>query len=774
MLSRFFFTLSFLGWCVGTIAQPPTSFSDVELKEAEAKFARGDYAGALNAFLVEERKGNTDVLLKYKIGICYFYSPNHKLQATEYFEYVFKNYSDKIPPEVFYYLGRCYHFSYQFVAAINMFNTYLEAYQHKKPLFSDAAKMITLCENANRLYNQPIDNISVSHLDVPVNTSYDDYAAYTSGNNGNYLIFSSSRRKDSFNFVFGNDYVYLPEEVKSKGEDIYMAYRRGIGWTHPYPTDIEGKVCYPLSITQDGKEMLLYKGEDDEKGDIYLASVKRSRWGNLKKLSSRINSKYNERGACFANNGKVIYFASNRPGGYGGYDIYKSYQIAKEEWSEPVNLGPTINTEADEIFPFMHPDNKTFYFSSNGNKSMGGFDILYTVSEGAGWREPVNLGYPINTTFDEICFFQDNSKKYSYLSSNRIVYESIGGYDIIRVFKPEKKIPRTIVSGKIIAQKYGVNQPLSLKVKDIDTGEYQQYIYNPDLKTGRFFMILTPKRNYQITILSENNIEATNLIINIPENTYNYELIQEIDFTPIELLGTSVGEYINIKNIQSKVTKIQDILPQDSVRDNRYDALMHLIEMIIDRKDVQGLANLNELEKPIKDASFAMDTRGNRRIDVDEYYTPLIELVEKALLNADITLIEQLEKPRTEKKSTSILFEDKNNPDKSKKIIKKHSLFFANNKMELEAKQKGELLQIVDFLKNHPNVKAEIQWFSTANDNIPAANLEINKKRATLVCDFLQNNNLNNKQYSIAHKEIMIGQTTSEFSKIDVLIYEDL
>jgi outer membrane protein OmpA-like peptidoglycan-associated protein len=752
-------------------AQPPVFVSEMELKEAESKFSRQDYAGALPVFLIDERKKTNDALLKYKIGVCYFNSTNQKLKATEYFEFVLKNKTNEIPNEIYYYLGRCYHYSYQFIAAINMFNTYLESYQNRKPLFSDVAKMILICDNAAKLYSEPLDNVSVSPLDVPVNTSYNDYAAYTSGNNGNYLIFSSSRRKDSFNFVFGNDYVYLPDELKSRSEDIYMAYRRGIGWTHPYPAELDGKICYPLSITNDGKEMILYKGEDEINGDIFIASVKKSRWGNLRKLSTRINSRYSEKGACFAGNNKVIYFSSNRPGGFGGYDIYKSYQIGKEEWSEPINLGATVNTEVDEIFPFMHPDNKTLYFSCNGRNTMGGSDIFYTISEGAGWKEPSNLGYPINSTFDEICFFQGNDRKYSYVSSNRISDEALGGFDVIRIFRPEKKVPRAMVTGKIIAVKSGTNVPLTLKVKDLDTGEPQQYIYNPDIKNGGFFMILAPKKNYQVAIYYE-GIEVNTLSINIPADTYNYELNHEMDFTPIDLLGAPVGESVSVRNTDSKVTKLQDLSPQDSIRDNRYDALLHLMEMIIDRKDVQGLANLNELEKPIKEA-FLVDTRGNRRGDIDEYYTPLIELVEKALLNADANLLEKLENAQSSKQYSTVLFEDKSNVDKSKKLIKRHAIWFQDTKIDLEAKQKGELLQIIDFLKNQPNIKIEVLWFSTKSETgMLLNNEELSKKRASTICDFLQSNNIATKRFSTIHKELYSNQNDTQ--KLELLIYESL
>jgi len=149
---------------------------------------------------------------------------------------------------------------------------------------------------------------------------------------------------------------------------------------------------------------------------------------------------YNEPGvsnglACFSEDGKTLYFTSNRPGGYGGFDLYKTVFI-NGRWSTPVNLGPDVNTPGDEISPIVR--NQKLYFASDYHKGFGGFDIFESILKGGEWTEVLNLGLPINSAYDEYSYWFDAENNFGYLTSNR--KGGKGGSDIYHVNKMTKKV----------------------------------------------------------------------------------------------------------------------------------------------------------------------------------------------------------------------------------------------------------------------------------------------------------------------------------------------
>lgn len=171
--------------------------------------------------------------------------------------------------------------------------------------------------------------------------------------------------------------------------------------------------------------------------DIYKATATDSGWSAPKNLGRNINTDFWESAPSISPDGNALYFCSNSPDGYGGIDIYVSYKNEKGYWEEAENLGPNINTPADEQAPFIHADNQTLYFASNGWPGFGGSDVFVSRKNKNGeWSKPINLGYPINTFDNEGSISVASNGQDAFMASDRA--DTRGGLDIYKVVLPER------------------------------------------------------------------------------------------------------------------------------------------------------------------------------------------------------------------------------------------------------------------------------------------------------------------------------------------------
>ncbi|MES2140500.1 MAG: OmpA family protein [Bacteroidota bacterium] len=250
----------------------------------------------------------------------------------------------------------------------------------------------------------------VTNLGPTVNTPYDEFSPIISSD-GLMMIFTSSRpvlkadiakKTEGFENVYVsyyNDMVWKWSEAKMLGETINRP----------------GKNNSPIALSNDGQRMLLYRGDPD--GNIYESVLNGDEWSEPVKLPEPINSSKHESSASIAPNGRTIYFVSNRKGGEGKLDIWLCHQDNTGTWGKAENLGATVNTPEDEEGVFIHPDGKTLYFSSMGHNTTGGFDIFKSVFENGSWSEPVNLGNSINTPEDDLFFTLTADGKTGYYST---------------------------------------------------------------------------------------------------------------------------------------------------------------------------------------------------------------------------------------------------------------------------------------------------------------------------------------------------------------------
>lgn len=300
--------------------------------------------------------------------------------------------------------------------------------------------------------------------------------------------------------------LFYTRRVDTYNEDFYGSTRVKNGkWEFAQP--LKGSLNTPQSegammISQDG-EWLVFTGcyRPDSHGgcDLYISYKTKEGWSAAKNLGGRINSEQWESQPCLSPDKRELYFASRRAGGYGGSDIYVSRMQENGEWGTPVNLGPTVNSAADEQCPFIHADNQTLYFTSSFWPGYGDDDIFLTRKQTDGsWSTPKNLGYPINTIDREGTLFITADGKTAYYASER--KDSYGGLDLYSFeLKPSIRPYETRwVTGKVTDKKTGKGIAATLELTDLST---KQIISKVSTDTaGNYLLTLPTGRDYAFTV----------------------------------------------------------------------------------------------------------------------------------------------------------------------------------------------------------------------------------------------------------------------------------
>ncbi len=351
---------------------------------------------------------------------------------------------------------------------------------------------------AQKLQNR---HLAIAELDTIINSANTDHSPVFSVET-NTLMFTSRRNNPSST-------KYDDEQFD---EDIYYTVIKNGKWSEPKVMELfstpENEAT--SSISADGKRMLIYK--DEENGSIYYTQFAAGQWTAPQKFPRPINSRHRETHASMTENGQYIFFSSDRPGGYGGLDIWLCYKINETgQWSEPINLGDKINSKGDEKSPNISEDGHTLYFSSNGRpNSFGGFDIYKTTKNSFGyWEMPQNMGYPINSIGDDIFFSINESTQKAFYTSIR--YESHGVADIFMVdIDTNNRVTNTVNTAYVYN---ATGDPLKddIEINIINTKTKEKAIAKPN-KVGKFVFITEPNSTYRLVIYKDNKIEYEDTI----------------------------------------------------------------------------------------------------------------------------------------------------------------------------------------------------------------------------------------------------------------------
>lgn len=392
-----------------------------------------------------------------------------------------------------FYLGECYHLDMQLEKAKEHYTTFLNQTKGKEDELTNLAA-VRLQQTRNAMKALEIQKKSSLRNFEEINSEYPEYSPVISLD-GKSIYFTSRRpwknnESEGFKDPQFNDYP----------EDIYVSKRSDDGkWSDPKKLDF----CTPdlneatIAVSADEKRIYVYK-DDINNGDIYYSDFSKNRFQEIIALEyEEVNSKYWETHCTVTIDGLQMYFVSDRPGGFGGRDIYRVVKLPDGTWSQPMNLGPKINTANDEDAPFIASDNKTLYFASNGPESIGGFDIFYTVKDDNNqWATPVNLGYPINSTGDDVFFTTTTDGKRGYITSYR--ENGKGDNDIYEVINDN-------LGEKVISVYYGevksisnYKLPENLVINFVEKSDERKNTKVNSFKNGKYFVNLQSCSNYTV------------------------------------------------------------------------------------------------------------------------------------------------------------------------------------------------------------------------------------------------------------------------------------
>jgi hypothetical protein len=377
-----------------------------------------------------------------------------------------------------------------------------------------------MCANAKELIKHPVD-VTFTNIGKEVNSEYADYYPWIPANES--FVAFTSRRKGNVGNLVDYDGYYT--------SDIYISEVKEGSWIkakNAGPTLNTADDEQVVGLTSDGKTMLIYIDHQATFGDLYSSENKGKGFTKAEPYGANVNSKSLETAGSITSDGNILLFASDKPGGVGGTDIYMSRKLPTGEWGEAFNLGPNINTKYNEDFPHLSEDNGTLYFASEGHNSMGGFDIFKSVYDeiDKAWQKPANLGYPINTADDNLTFCVSSSNRDGYVSAVRP--EGNGDLDIYKVTFNAIDERQTVLRGKILTNdsiKSGLETTITITNLRTKMPLDQTFKSNP--KTNKYVIAL-PAGDYSLSVEADGYDILTQEFKFYDKSDYKTEIVKDL------------------------------------------------------------------------------------------------------------------------------------------------------------------------------------------------------------------------------------------------------
>jgi tetratricopeptide (TPR) repeat protein len=496
-------------------AQQSLSSSDKDFFSIGDKlFYEGEFLKALEMYERIWPKDTANIELNYKMGVSNYEIKKFRKKSLQYFKRVK---SDDFP-EANYYLGVLYHAKRDYANALSSFAKYkntpprIELDHNAK----EVDELIEKCYTARLFELSPDPAVKLENMGTRINSAYADYSPLLPADES-FIMFTSRRKNEIHTTLdtYGDNF-----------EDIYISNFSNGNYQPAmlFDTTINSSVhdaCTGLSMN--GESVLFFRTSADMmSGDVYETVKDNNTWLPPTKFGNHVNSPFEiEPSACYSPDNNTIIFSSNRFGGLGGFDLFITKKDEAGNWSEAVNLGPIINTPYNEDAPFISALGDKLYFSSQGHKNMGGYDVFVVDFAADGkFKEPQNLGFPINSVNDDIFFVVNADHSKAYFSTER--EDGFGMQDIYKVSYNDKQ-PVSVYDVFAFDNAETKLGYYAVKVVDVERPN-EIKVYKPNSLSGKITLAVDVTKTYQVSIESFGHeaVELTN---------YKFGLEKELKFT---------------------------------------------------------------------------------------------------------------------------------------------------------------------------------------------------------------------------------------------------
>lgn len=685
-----------------------------EYNEAKEMLAEEKYKDAKDIFSKYYKKDSNNLEYNFYNGICELNTENFDA-AIENFDFIINNYEQtkeesEFTRSSYFYKAQAYHNLYMFDEELDVL-TKISDFDLKDDEKEQLRKLIIDVNEAKEIFFD-FKPIIVTRLDI-LNSDFDDHTPIPTAE-GEKLYFTSKRPGG----ISGKE---LSDEGKYY-EDIWM-------WeTDKEPINIglpinTGKHDATGGLSFDGNTIFIYRASDKKLGDIYTSNLIDGKWTEPKKLNKNINKRKTiERHATLSIDGKTLFFSSDRSGGKGGRDIWKSELQEDNTWGEPVNL--EINTEFDEESPFLLADGKTFYFSSKGYKGMGGYDIFKCTLTDSGFSQVENIGFPVNTVEDDVFFFPLSDEETAFFTRRRTnnaeIYKTI--------FPNNTFIIESYVTGKEFDTTMTVlDYPMlaDIDILGINTNDEPEE-YTIKLSKGVYKTVLIPDKDIKFYYTEEGYVfDTENISVN---ETVGQDILKK--------------EPVLIK-IQEGKTEKNKLTPFEEGSYDLNDYTKTELDLIAENLEKYPQLYVNfSTENYTEETDSLSKQRKNKAVDYliskgissERILTDLSdrEIPENFLEYTifDNVSIQDVIADKEEKIKVDSIFEEEFY------VVEIENVFFKFDKSNLVTVPEEKLKVLSDYLKNNPDAKIAVIGYTDAVGS-KAYNDKLALRRANLVKSLL-------------------------------------
>lgn len=528
------------------------------------------YTQALEQYLLAQDLNPNNAQVNYMLGLCYM-NTTQKFKALNHFQTAYELDKNAFP-DIDYRIGRGLHLAMDWDGAIKSYKKAKRKLNKRANPddLADIEKKIAECETGKEMVKD-VKKVWIDNLGENINSQYPEYGMVLTADASE--IFFTSRRPNTTGGKTSpyDDFYY---------EDIYTSNRYGSkNWSSTQnvgePLNTKGHDA-AVALSPDGSKMIIYL-DDKGDGNLYESMRTGDTWSAPQGFNKEINSKYHESSAWYSPDGNQLYFVSERPVRQGqgakDKDIYvATWNEIDEKWDNVVRLPDNVNTEYDEDGVFAHPDGKTIYFSSKGHNTIGGYDVFKSTRQEDGtWSDPVNLGYPINTTDDDVFFTVAANGRDGYMTSYR--EDGMGDKDLYKITMIEDKAPILAGEDMLLANEDApiqaaameplvnasgsklmilkgivrdalTKEPIKSSIELVDNGANVKISeFGSDAKSGRYLVALPGGKDYGIAVTAPGYLFHSENF-NVKESDGYKEV--ELD---IYLNKVAVGGSIALRNV---------------------------------------------------------------------------------------------------------------------------------------------------------------------------------------------------------------------------------